>query len=124
MLGHPHDLIPVEFDDTPGHVYGVNPADLITLSRGPLDVFRDAKTLMWKQHTVFEPHRGDNGTLIADGVHKLPLDTFSGVRKNWPPMSQGAGNVMVDPETLDDTREAVRAWCREQIGRDDIRFED
>jgi hypothetical protein len=30
----------------------------------------------------------------------------------------------VDPESLDGTREAVRAWCREQIGRDDIRFED
>jgi hypothetical protein len=94
-----------------------------------LDPFRNAKTLLWKQHTVFAPHRGDDGTLIADGVHKLPLDTYTtdsltGGRKKWPPMTDGVGIVVVDAETLDDTREAVRAWCLEHIGRDDIRFED
>jgi hypothetical protein len=57
-----------------------------------LDPFRNAKTLLWHQWTVWAPHQSDDGTLIADGVHKLPLDTYTtasltGGRKKWPPMT-------------------------------------
>ena len=94
-----------------------------------LDVFRAADTLRWKQHTVFAPHRGDDGTLIANGGHRLPLDTWTPDRlthgrENWPPMTANVGIAVVDPDTLEDTREAVCAWCREHLGRDDIKFED
>ena len=93
-----------------------------------LDIFRAAKHLEWKRWTVFAPSRGDDGNLIADGVHSMPLDTYTtdsltGRRADWAPITtDGVGIVIVDPQTLDDVHDAIRQWCRDQIGRDDITF--
>lgn len=91
-----------------------------------LTPFTNADTLTWEQITVFAPHRGDDGTLITDTGYRLPLDVFTAANScaDWPPLSDGLGIVVVeDPTTIDDTREAVRAWCRAQLGRDDVTFE-
>jgi hypothetical protein len=93
-----------------------------------LGVFRTAKHLQWKRHTVFAPNRGDDGNLIADGAHSLPLDTYTpdtGTAKyrSQPPITEdGIGIVVVDPETLEEVHNAVRAWCRNVLDRDDIHF--
>lgn len=91
-----------------------------------LTPFRNAAELTWVRHTVFAPHRGDDGTLVADDGHRIPLDTYSPdtliggqVR---PPMSDNVGIAVVDPVTLEDVHNAIRAWCRIQLGRDDICF--
>jgi hypothetical protein len=93
--------------------------------------FRTAKTLRWVQHTVFEPGRGDDGCLVADDTHELPLDVVTPAMLGsstvgTPPLSgegeETVGLAVVDPETLDDVHAAVRAWCREQLKRSDVEF--
>lgn len=96
-----------------------------------LDVFRNAKKLVWERFTVFAPHRGDDGTLIADGEHRLPLDVVTpdmlGMSTvGTPPLSgegdETVGIAVVDPNTVDDVHVAVRAWCEAQLLRKDVEF--
>lgn len=96
-----------------------------------LTAFRDAETLLWKRWTVFEPNRGDDGTLYAydandDEMASLPLDTWTIVEKRAvkmaSPFTNGVGIVVVNPDTLDDVHAAVRAWCKARVGRDDVEF--
>jgi hypothetical protein len=35
----------------------------------------------------------------------------------------GVGIVLATPETVEDAQEALRGWCREQLGRDDVVFD-
>ena len=92
-----------------------------------LDVFRTATTLRWMQQTAFEPGRGDDGYLIADETHTLPLDTYTfaelGPHTDRPPLTDHAGIVVVEPETVEDAHTAIRAWCKDQLGRDDVAFQ-
>ncbi|MEV8610253.1 hypothetical protein AB0383_20400 [Amycolatopsis sp. NPDC051373] len=79
------------------------------------------------RHTVFTPHRGDDGNLIADSGHSIPLDIYTpdaiaGWRGAPPAMANHVGIVVVDPENIDDVHAAVTTWCRDNIGREDIQF--
>lgn len=96
-----------------------------------LSLFRHAPTLRWHPHTVFEPGTGADGTLFADGDERLPLDIYSHaeigrdieLQRIQLPISNGVGIVIADPATVADAHEAVRSWCRDQLGRDDIEFD-
>jgi len=101
-----------------------------------LDVFRNAKTLLWKRWSVFEPNRGDDGTLYAlnavgSVIDHMPLDSYTEAEAHGiipreeqrsPITSNGVGIVWVEPATLDELHTAVRAWCKDQFGRDDVEF--
>lgn len=102
-----------------------------------LEPFRNAKTIRWVRHTEFAPHAGDDGNLVTDAGHSIPLDTwtpesrrrydagkdiFENVER--PPFDDKSGMVVVDPETLDDVHGAVDAWCRDNLGRSDVVFAD
>ncbi|MDQ0376583.1 hypothetical protein [Amycolatopsis thermophila] len=94
-----------------------------------LDRFRSAERLEWKRHTVFQPHRVDDGNLIAHlpgGGEPLsfPLDSTLPTERYDSPVviDPGMGVVPVDAASLDDLHGAVRAWARVFIGRDDIEF--
>lgn len=99
----------------------------------PIDLtpFRTAKTLVWVRHTVFCPGAPDDGTLIADDTHKLPLDVVTpdmlGLSSvGTPPLSgegeETVGLAVADPDTLEDTHAAIRAWCFAQLHRSDVEF--
>lgn len=89
-----------------------------------LTPFRNAAELTWIRHTVFAPHRGDDGALVTDGGHRLPLDTYTPdtLGEVQPPMTENVGIAVADPKTLEDVHDAIRAWCRTQLGRGDIHF--
>lgn len=92
-----------------------------------LEPFRTASTIRWVRHTTFAPHRGDDGNLVTDQGHSIPLDTYppdtlTGCRAPTPPMTDDVGIVVVDPSTLADVHTAVTAWCRDNLGRDDVTF--
>lgn len=102
-----------------------------------LEPFRTADTIRWVRRTVFAPHSGDDGNLVTGTGESIPLDTWTPKsRRRWdpetdtmkiaerPPYDDNSGMVVVDPETLNDVHEAVRAWCRENLGRDDVAFDD
>ncbi|MET9260468.1 hypothetical protein [Amycolatopsis sp. NPDC004079] len=102
-----------------------------------LEPFRTAETIRWVRRTEFAPHSGDDGNLVASTGHSIPLDTWTPEsRRRWnqrgdgleiaerPPFDDKSGMVVVDPETLDDVHEAVRAWCRDNLGRTDLAFDD
>lgn len=90
-----------------------------------LDRFRNAAALRWQPHTVFEPGKGADGTLYTGEGAGMPLDIFSPdelTRDVHPPISGGVG--VATPQTLEDAQAAVCGWCREQLGRDDVTFDD
>jgi hypothetical protein len=95
-----------------------------------LTPFRQAKHLTWRQLTVFAPHQGDDGSLLTDRGESLPLDTAL-PNERVPPASgtrinalhpDGVGIAVCDPTCLQDVRQAITQWCREFLGRDDIKF--
>lgn len=89
-----------------------------------LTPFKVARRLEWRPLTVWVPHRGDDGNLIADGVLSLELDTWL-PDTGWAGhclTSEGVGIAVVDPATPTDRHNAIRAWCRKHLGRDDIAF--
>lgn len=92
-----------------------------------LDVLRGAETLVWVQATVFRPGYGDDGNLVGDDV-SIALDTFlrdhDHDTNEWNPKYEQGIAVMDPPKSLADTQGAVRAWCREFLGRDDVQFDD
>lgn len=91
-----------------------------------LGAFRAAADLRWHPFTVFEPGGGVDGDLIADGSTHLPLDVYAPdelTRDVHPPLSGGVGIVVAAPATTGEAEEALRGWCREQLGRDDVVFE-
>lgn len=95
-----------------------------------LDPFIHADSLHWRRLTVFEPGRYDDGNLIAttDGAWvRMPLDTVQptpSVDSHTYNTHYGQGLALAPPpETLEDVHEAIRSWCREFLGRDDVRFE-
>ncbi|QYN17507.1 hypothetical protein [Amycolatopsis sp. DSM 110486] len=95
-----------------------------------LTPFKTVDRITWTRHTVFEPHRGDDGNLRAyngDGqIASIPLDTWTpdspAVSRGYQPMTDNVGIVVVDPTTLDDVHNAIRDWCRDQLGRNDVTF--
>jgi hypothetical protein len=97
-----------------------------------LDPFRTAVRLEWKLQTVFVPHRLADGMLRAYDtlgytIANFPLnvdtpDLYAEDGSPDPPITASTGIVVVDPETLGDVHAAVRAWCKEQFGRDDVEF--
>ena len=102
-----------------------------------LEPFRTAATIRWVRHTVFAPHRGDDGNLVTDHGHSIPLDTWpTGKVYRWNPntfvreevdrlpVNDEVGMVVVDPETLEDVHGAVVEWCRSNLGRCDVSFSD
>lgn len=91
-----------------------------------LTTFRNATELYWQQHTVFEAGRGVDGTLVADKRTRLPLDIYSPdevTSFTRTPLGDGVGVVVATVPTFDDVHEAIRSWCREQLGRDDVGFD-
>jgi hypothetical protein len=91
-----------------------------------LDKFRNTKTLRWQPHTVFEPGKGADGTLFTGEGAGMPLDIYSPeemTRDVHPPISGGVGIVEYKPVAVADAQAAIRGWCREQLGRDDVVFE-
>lgn len=105
-----------------------------------LNPFADADTITWHRHTVFAPHRSDDGTLYADGCWAdpgalwMPLDTYlPEIVETWaefrgeckqPVTKEGVGIVVVDPVTIADVHNAVRQWCIDNLGRDDVLFDN
>lgn len=98
-----------------------------------LDPFATAVALCWRAHTSFVHGGGADGDLVAtlDTGRELvlPLDVYmpaelaaDSVR---PPMSGNLGVASVEHvDSIEDIRQAVRAWCSEQLHRDDVTFED
>lgn len=104
-----------------------------------LTKFRATDRLIWNRWTVFEPGGGSaDGTLYAgdQDTEGLPLDVFipdeldiDGVPEILPsgvrmlPYNPLAGVIIVaEPASLAELHETVRAWCRDQLGRDDVEF--
>jgi hypothetical protein len=105
-------------------------------SKADLQPFRDAPSLRWHPFTVFEPGRGDDGQLIASTGETLSLDTWTwreldrqtrttvlttGQHSLYEPR---IGINVVVPLNQEAMREAIREWCREFIGRDDVAFDE
>lgn len=91
-----------------------------------LDKFRNAKTLRWQPFTVFESGKGADGELYTGEGAGLPLDIYSPEEVTCdvtPPLSGGVGIVVYKPVAVADAQAAIRGWCREQIGRDDVVFD-
>jgi hypothetical protein len=85
--------------------------------------FRTAEKLVWRRHTVWAPHRGDDGNLVAGDV-SMPLDTWLPGRFTADSITEnGVGIAIADPESLEGTHDAIRRWCRQFLGRDNVEFE-
>lgn len=89
-----------------------------------LTTLREATTLHWHRWTVFRPGGWADGTLITDTGQRYPLDI------TLPDHHHTAGDLtadvvgvaVIDPANLNDVHNAVRAWCRRFLGRDDVTF--
>jgi len=93
-----------------------------------LQPFREVAVLRWRAFTEFEPGGGVDGQLTADDTKAMPLDIYTPAELPPgapvpPTIVDGVGISVAMPHTMDDVREAVRAWCREVLGRDDVEFE-
>lgn len=105
-----------------------------------LEKFRAAKSLRWNRWTVFEPGRGDDGTLYADDdPDGLPVDTWPAADADALHLGQpvalpggirviqsdGPGPVvaiLAAPSDISELHNTIRSWTRYQLGRDDVLF--
>lgn len=98
-----------------------------------LGKLRDSRTLRWNRWTVFRPGQGTDGTLYSDDGPGLSLDVWTAAetaaelarrsRQANPDTGEHESVAIVaDPRNLDELHEAVRTWCRDTLGRDDVEF--
>lgn len=95
-----------------------------------LTPFRRAGALRWRRHTQFAAGRGDDGNLITDQGHSMPLDTALPYERNPGPAPRthaltksGVGVAVTNPDTLADVHAAICGWCHIHLDRDDVQFD-
>ncbi len=96
--------------------------------------FRTAAELRWHPNTIFTPGEGGDGDLIATRPGADPitlvLDIYTPADmasdKATTPFTGDLGDlgvVVAEPATIEQAQDAIRGWCREQLGRDDVMFD-
>lgn len=92
-----------------------------------LTPFRRARSLRWHRLTEFVAGYGDDGTLLTEQGHAMPLDTALPYERTRGPAPRqhtitddGVGIAITNPHTLAEAHAAIRGWCHVHLGRDDI----
>jgi len=89
-----------------------------------LDQLRTVPDLCYRLHTVVEAQGGVDGDLEnEDSSLYLPLDLYT--PSEMEHFSSDIYGIALSAEAMSETvvREAVLGWCRDNLGRDDIKFE-
>lgn len=93
-----------------------------------LTAFRNASKLRWEQYTEFTPGKSVDGAVVADDTKAIPLEVWSerdtDVEVGSSTVLGSVGMVVSPARTLSEVHDAVRIWCRNQLGRNDVVVSD